>query len=326
MKTEPPAQALDPSEPVVYVNGEFVPQSQARISVLDHAVLYGDGVFETAFAWRGRVFKLDAHIERGFRSMAAIALRPPVDRAEMRRLILETVSRNRLRDAYVKWLITRGTNGKPLMDPTGCVPNLIILAQPYISRVSQERAAEGLRLKTVALRRPPGQVLDPQIKSLNYLNLVLAKLEAKAAGADEALLLDLSGRICEATGCNVFTVHGARLRTPRHDILAGITRETVLELASDVGLVAEQCDIELYDAYTADEVFICSTAGGLLPVVEIDGRVIGSGNPGPVFHALRAAYEALISSPLHGTDIPPHEARGLRESSHRNDNGRGLRS
>jgi branched-chain amino acid aminotransferase len=294
------------SEPIIYVNGEFVPQSRAKISVLDHAVLYGDGVFETAFAWKGRVFKLDAHIERGFRSMAAIALPPPVDRSEMRRLILETISRNRLQDAYIKWLITRGANGKPLMDPAGCVPNLVILAQPYINRASEAQTARGLRLKTVAVRRPPGQVLDPQIKSLNYLNLVLAKLEAKSAGADEALLLDLRGRVCEATGCNVFTVHGTRLRTPRHDVLAGITRETVLELSSEAGLAAEQSEIELYDAYTADEVFICSTAGGILPVVEIDGRTIGAGNPGPAFRALRAAYEALISSPRYGTAIPQH--------------------
>src|SRR6266571_1345891 len=185
-------------EPIIYVNREFVPQSQARISVLDHALLYGDGIFETAFAWKRRVFKLDAHIDRGFRSMAAIALGSPVSRDEMRRLVLETVRRNELENAYIKWIITRGANGKPLMDPTGCVPNLIILAQPYISRVSQERSASGLRLKTVAVRRPPGEVLDPRIKSLNYLNLVLAKLEAKAAGADEALLLDMRGRVCEA--------------------------------------------------------------------------------------------------------------------------------
>ena len=291
------------AEPIIYVNGEFVPQSEAKISVLDHAVLYGDGVFETAFAWKGNVFKLDAHIDRGFRSMAAIALPPPVGKEEMRELVLETLRRNRLDTAYVKWLITRGSNGKPLMDPDGCVPNLIILAQPYINRASQDRIAKGLRLKTVAVRRPPGQVLDPQIKSLNYLNLVLAKLEAKAAGADEALLLDTYGRVCEATGCNIFILHGKRLRTPHHDILAGITRETVIELAPEVGLLAEESDLELYDAYTADEIFICSTAGGLLPIAEIDGRKIGTGRPGPAYQALAQAYDALISSPRYGTPI-----------------------
>ena len=221
----------------------------------------------------------------------------------MRSLIVETVRRNGLADAYIKWIVTRGSNGRPLMDPTGCVANLIILVQPPAKRVADERIAEGLRLKTVAVRRPPGQVLDPQIKSINYLNLVLAKLEAKAAGADEALLLD--GRICEATGCNVFIVKGRRLRTPRHDILEGITRETMIELAPTADLVAEACDLELYDAYTADEVFLSSTAGGLLPVSEIDGRRIGSGRPGPVFRALDAAYRALVSSEKYATPVPP---------------------
>lgn len=291
------------AEAILYVNGEFVPESKATISVLDHGLLYGDGVFETACAWNGRIFKLDAHIDRGFRSMAAIALRPPVDRNELRRLVAETVRRNGLRDAYIKWIVTRGYNGKPLMDPAGCVPSLIILAQPYINRATQDRIEKGLRLKTVAVRRPPGHVLDPQIKSLNYLNLVLAKLEAKAAGADEALLLDIHGRMCEATGCNVFVLRGRRLLTPRHDILQGITRETVFELANELGLGAEERDLELYDAYTADEIVICSTAGGILPVSEIDGRAIGAGRPGPVFRELHDAYQGLIASDRYGTPV-----------------------
>lgn len=291
-------------EPTIYVNREFVPRSEARISVLDHAVLYGDGIFETAMACEGRIFKLDAHIDRCFRSMAAVAIEPPCDRKAMRSLIVETVRRNGLRDAYIKWLVTRGSNDRPLMDPIGCVPNLIILAQPTINRVSGERLAEGLRLKTVAVRRPPGQVLDPQIKSINYLNLVLAKLEAKAAGADEALLLDLQGRLCEATGCNLFVATGKHVRTPRHDILAGITRETVLEIAFEAGVIVETADLELYDAYTADEAFLSSTAGGLLPVSIIDGRRIGTGRPGPVFRALDTAYRSLIASETYGTPIP----------------------
>jgi len=291
------------SEPILYVNGAFVPESEARISVLDHGLLYGDGVFETACAWNGRIFKLDAHIERGFRSMAAIALEPPVDRAALKLLVIETVRRNKLRDAYIKWMVTRGCNGKPLMDPADCVPGLIILAQPYINRATEDRIKRGLRLKTVAVRRPSGEVLDPQIKSLNYLNLVLAKLEAKAAGADEALLLDTRGRLCEVTGCNLFAVHGGRLMTPKHDILFGITRATVIELASDAGLAAEERDMELYQAYTADELFICSTAGGLLPVAELDGRPIGPGKPGPVFQQLYDAYQALIASDRHGTEV-----------------------
>jgi branched-chain amino acid aminotransferase len=290
-------------EPIIYVNGAFVPESEARISVLDHAVLYGDGVFETVCAWNGRLFKLDAHLDRCFRSMAAIALAPPIARDDMRDLIVEAVRLNGFGNAYVKWIVTRGVNGRPLMDPAGCVANLIILVQPYINRASSERAAAGLRLKTVALRRPSGDVLDPHIKSLNYLNLVMAKIEAKAAGADEALLLDRDGRVCEVSGCNIFLLHGTRLRTPRHNILSGITRESVMEIAPSLGFTVEEADLELYDAYTADEIIICGTAGGLLAVVHIDGRVIGAGRPGPAYAKLSAAYLRLLDAPQHGTDV-----------------------
>ena len=291
------------AEPIVYVNGEFVPESQARISVLDHAVLYGDGIFETAIAWNGFVFKLDEHIDRGFRSMAAIALEPPVDRERMKELILESVRRNDLNDAYIKWIVTRGSNGKPLMDPTGCEANLIILTRPYINRASEDRIRKGLTLKTVAVRRPPGQVLDPHIKSLNYLNLVMAKLEAKASGADEALLLDMHGRVCVATGCNVFAVHKGAIRTPRHDILEGVTRATVFELASEAGMAVEEADLELYDIYTADELFLSSSAGGILPATRLDGRVLGAGVPGPVFKTMHEGYQALIATDKHGTQV-----------------------
>jgi branched-chain amino acid aminotransferase len=291
------------AEAIVYVGGEYVRESQARISVLDHALLYGDGVFETVFAWHGRIFKLDEHLERGYRSMAAIALAPPLPRDAMRGVVIETVRRNGIRDAYVKWIVTRGVNGRPLMDPTGCVPNMIVLVQPYIHRASAERAQQGLTLKTVAVRRPSGAVLDPQIKSLNYLNLVMAKIEAQAAGADEALLLDGDGHLCEVSGCNLFVRQGRHLRTPRRDVLAGITRATVLELAPALNYRASEEDLELYDAYTADELFICSTAGGLLPVTRLDGRVIGNGRPGEAYGALREAYQTLIESDRHGTPV-----------------------
>jgi branched-chain amino acid aminotransferase len=293
------------NRPIVYVNGAFVPEAEARISVLDHAVLYGDGVFETVFVWRGRIFKLDEHLDRCFRSMQAIALESPMSRMQMRDLIIEAARRNGYADAYLKWVVTRGSNGRPLMDPAGCAPNLIIFVQPYITRGTAEQRAAGFRLKTVAIRRPSGQILDPRIKSLNYLNLVLAKIEARAAGADEALLLDLDGRLCEATGCNLFVVSGRRLRTPRHDILEGITRGTVMDIARERGFAAEETDLALYDAYTADELLICSTAGGLLPVTQIDGRQVGAGVPGPVFRELAAAYDELIASDTHGTPIGP---------------------
>lgn len=284
------------TEPVAYVNDEFVPQSRACISILDHAVLYGDGVFDTVFGWRGRIFRLDEHIERTFQSMAAIALEPSFSRTGLKELVLEAARRNGFENAYIKWIVTRGVNGRPLMDPQGCVPNLIIIVQPYLERVSAERAARGISLKTVAWRRPSGQVLAPQVKSLNYLNLVMAKMEAKAAGADEALLLTLDGHLCEATGCNVFLVKGDRLLTPDRDILFGVTRAAVMELAPGLGLAVQEGDFGLFDAYTADEIFVCSTAGGLLPVCRIDGRQVGNGKPGPACAKLSAAYASLIDS------------------------------
>jgi branched-chain amino acid aminotransferase len=279
-------------EPIVYVNNVFVPESEARISVMDHAFLYGDGVFDTAVAWNKRVFELDAHVDRFFRSMAAIAMESPVTRGQLKDLVVEALQRSELDNAYIKWIGTRGSNGTPLMDPTGCVANLVILARPYIDR----DAPNGLRVKTVAVRRPSGQVLDPQIKSLNYLNLVLAKIEAKAAGADQALMLDVSGRVCEAPGFNVFVVNSNALRTPSRDILRGVTREAVMGFAPQLGYSAQQCDLELYDAYTADEIFLTSTAGGLIPVVELDGRRIGDGKPGPIYRKLAETYRDALNS------------------------------
>lgn len=152
---------MNADERIAYAGGEFVPESQASVSILDHAVLYGDGVFETVVAWEGRIFKLDAHVRRFLKSCAAVALDCPVTENHLKDLIVETVRRNNLQNAYIKWILTRGSNGTPLMDPTGCVPNLIIMARPYIDRSSQA----GLRVKTVAVRRPPGQVLTPTSKA-----------------------------------------------------------------------------------------------------------------------------------------------------------------
>ncbi|URN10025.1 branched-chain-amino-acid transaminase [Actinomadura madurae] len=290
---------MNTDERIAYAGGEFVPESQASVSILDHAVLYGDGVFETVVAWEGRIFKLDAHVRRFLKSCAAVALDCPVTEQHLKDLVIETVRRNELQNAYVKWILTRGSNGTPLMDPTGCVPNLIIMARPYIDRSSQA----GLRVKTVAVRRPPGQVLDAHVKSLNYLNLVMAKVEARAAGADQALMLDVHGRLCEAPGFNIFVVTDEVLKTPQHDILRGITRETTMELATEKGLQVHETDLELYDAYTADELFLTSTAGGLVPVVEVDGRPIGTGKPGPTLAALQQTYQEALSSTRWGTPV-----------------------
>jgi branched-chain amino acid aminotransferase len=291
------------SERVVFVGGQFVPEGEATISVLDHVVLYGDGVFETVVAWDGRIFKLDRHLDRLFRSLAAIQLEPPHSREELDQIIRETVRRNDLERAYIKLIITRGSNGQPFLDPAGCEPVCIVFARPYLYMAAPERIENGLRVKTVAIRRPPAEVLDPHVKSLNYLNLVLAKLEAQAARSDEALLLDIHGHVCEAPGYNVFSLRDHVLRTPKYDILEGITRETIIELAPDLGFVAEEDTLELYDLYTADEVIFCSTAGGILPVVEIDGRRIGAGRPGRGFEQIRDTYIDMLASGERSTPV-----------------------
>ena len=287
---------------VCYVNGRFGRESEAAISVFDHGLLYGDGVFDTVVVWNGRLFRVRDHAERLLRSMKATAIEPPVGIDELLRLTAIAVGKNGLRTAYVKWIVTRGSNDTPLMDPAGCEPNLIILVRPYIERFTAS-AETGIHLKTVSIRRTPGQCLDARIKSLNYLNLILAKLEAKAAAADEALLLDIAGNICEAPGYNVFVVARGRLFTPARDILEGITRASVIESAGALGIPVFAGDVGLYDAYTADEIFLTSTAGGLIPVTKIDGRIVGGGAPGPLFRSFASAYAEMLSSPKWGVSI-----------------------
>jgi branched-chain amino acid aminotransferase len=288
---------------VVFVNGVFLPESDAKISVLDHAVLYGDGAFETAVAWNGRLFHLQEHLQRLWRSLGALAIEPPYPRDHLAELILETVRRNELKSAYVKWLVTRGSNGMPLLDPRGCAAGCIIFARPYLHMTPPDRVEHGLRVKTASVRRSPAEVLDSRIKSLNYLNLVLAKIEATSAGADEALLLDVDGHVCEAPGYNVFVYRDQRLLTPARDILEGVTRSTTISLAASRGLDCSVGTVTLYDVYNATEVLFTSTAGGILAVVEVDGRPIGEGVPGPLYRMLNEDYYALLDSGEYGTAI-----------------------
>ena len=290
---------------VVFVNGVFLPESGAKISVLDHAVLYGDGAFETVLAWNGRIFELGAHLDRLWRSLRALAIEPPYPQEELAELILETVRRNKLQSGYVKWLVTRGANGMPLLDPRGCKAGCIIFARPWphLHMAPADRLAHGLRVKTASVRRPASDVLDARIKSLNYINLVLAKIEANSAGADEALLLDVDGHVCEAPGYNVLVYRDGRLLTPARDVLEGVTRSCVMALASSQGIECVVGTVALYDVYNAQEVLLASTAGGILPVVEIDGRRIGNGLPGPLHQALNEAYYALLERGEHGTPI-----------------------
>jgi branched-chain amino acid aminotransferase len=282
-------------EQIVYVNGEFLTRSRAKISVFDHVILYGDGVYDTMCSHNYRIFKLDEHIDRLFESAHAVKIEIPHSKQGVRDIILETVRRNELASAYVKVVATRGVGALPLLSPYNCVPGFIVFAVPYMSQAGT--AAEvGLKMMVSSMRRIPNECTSTKVKSCNYLNHVLMRLEANEAGADEAVELDMEGYVCEAPGYNVFAAKAGVLTTPADNILMGITRSTVIEIAEEEKLTVRVCRVQVFDLYSADEVFLTSTAGGIVPVVRLDGRVIGSGKPGPITKMLQRKYQRLLES------------------------------
>lgn len=274
-----------------YVDGRFVPKEEASVSVYDHGFLYGDGVFEGIRVYGGRVFKLDEHVRRLYDSAKAILLEIPMPPEEMKRVIVETVRRNGLRDAYVRPIVTRG-RGDLGIDPRKCARPTVVVIVDRIQLYPERAYREGLRVVTATHRKNASDALNPRIKSLNYLNQVLARIEANLAGADEALMLNHQGYVCEGSADNVFVVRGGEVWTPPDHvgILRGVTRDTVLEIARELGIPAFERAFTLHDVYTADEVFLTGTGAEIGPVVSVDGRVIGSGRPGPVTLRLLEAY------------------------------------
>jgi branched-chain amino acid aminotransferase len=294
--------AANETDGFVYVNGDFCPARQATISVFDHGLLYGDGVYDTLMAWNGFLFKLDAHLDRLLRSCRAVKIEPPVSRNRLRDLFLETVARSRLRNAYVKCIVTRGTSPAPLLDPRHCTPGLVIFAVPYPASADPTKA-KGVRAKITSIRRIPHDVIDSRIKSLNYLPFVLARLEAIEAGYDEALMQDAQGYVCEAPGWNVFVVHDGTVVTPGASILEGITRETVIEISTRLKIPCNVRAMTPYDLWTADEAFLTSTAGGIAPILEVDGRSIGDGQMGRICQAIVQEFRRMLESGEHGTAV-----------------------
>lgn len=283
-------------ERIVYLRDRFVPESQATISIFDHVVLYGDAVFDTACAWAGKVFKLDEHIDRFFESAYALKLAILLDKPALREVVLELMRRNQLQNAYIKMIATRGVGPLPLMNPYNCEPNLIVFAIPFISLIDAEKQEKGLRAKISSMRRIPSECLDAKIKCCNYLNHILMRMEANEAGLDEAIELGMDGYVAEAPGYNIFIVKKGALYTPAENILIGVTREAVFELAADEGIPVNEARLTSFDLYNADEIFLCSTAGGIFPVTEVDGRRIGTGAPGPVTGRINELYLALLES------------------------------
>lgn len=300
------------AEPKVYLNGKFVPESQASVSVFDHGFLYGDGVFEGIRAYHGRLFKLDEHVDRLYDSAKAIDLAIPHTKAEFKQLILETCRLNGVVDGYIRPVVSRGV-GDLGLDPRKCKEaTVIVIARPTISLYPREKVERGLTLVTVSARRTPPQCVSPNIKSLNYLNNILGRIEANHVDADEGLMLDVQGFVSEATADNIFLVRKGVVSTPpAHNTLKGITRKAVKELCAQEGFTLEEHPVSLFDVYTADEVFITGTAAELVPVVKVDGKTIGDGKPGPVTKHLMAAFHAFARS----TGTPIQAEKGAAKAA-----------
>jgi branched-chain amino acid aminotransferase len=299
-----PASGAASFDGAVFIDGEFVAPSAARLSVFDSGFIMSAAVFDTLAAWNGWLFKPDAHVDRLFRSAHAIRLEPPYSKEEFRAIVVETLRRSNLRDAYVQCIFTRGI--RTSMDPTDWTPTTIIYSIPYIWAIGGPGGiGNGMRVVTARTRNTPIEVLDPKIKTFNRMNGYLAKLEALDAGADEVILLDMRGFLAEGRGANIFLARGDTLYTPAEDVLFGITRETVFEMAAELGLKVVSTFLTPYDLYCADEAFFCTTAGGISPIVTADRRRIGSGTPGPITRKIYDRYWQLHVDPKHAIQVIP---------------------
>lgn len=279
----------------IYINGKFYEKSAAKISVFDHGLLYGDGVFEGIRAYSRRVFKLREHIDRIFESAHSIMLNIPLGKEELIRAVTSTLKANGLSDAYIRLIVTRG-EGDLGLDPRKCKGNAtVIIITDKIALYPEKYYKQGLEIITVPTVRNLPEALNPQIKSLNYLNNILAKIEAVNCGYDEAIMLDSLGYVAECTGDNIFIVKRGQLYTPPQCMgtLRGITRDTVLHIAKALKLSANEHVITRHEVYIADECFLTGTAAEIIPVVKVDGRVIGSGKPGKVTLRLTKKFKEL---------------------------------
>jgi branched-chain amino acid aminotransferase len=279
----------------VYIDGQFLPESEAKVSVFDHGLLYGDGVFEGIRFYNGRVFRLEEHHDRLWDSARSICLEIPMSKEEMTEALLETIRQNDMRDGYIRQIVTRGV-GNLGLNPVQCKrPSVIIIAAP-IALYPEEAYRSGLTIVTCATRRAGAAVLNPAVKSLNYLNNVMARIEANLAGADEALMLNDAGNVAECTADNVFIIKKGQIFTPpiSAGALRGITRAVVFEIAAELGIKITETDITRHDVFVADECLLTGTAAEVIPVIKADGRVIGTGKPGPISTRMIARFREIV--------------------------------
>ena len=278
----------------IYIDGKYCDEKNAKISVFDHGLLYGDGIFEGIRAYNGRVFKLKEHIDRLFCSAKAILLDIPISHAEMMKAVVNTCRKNKLRNGYIRLVVTRGI-GTLGLNPNRCKRGSVIVIADKIQVYPKEMYDNGMAIVTVATTRNLHSALNPAIKSLNYLNNILAKIEANIAGVEEAIMLNSEGFVAECTADNIFILKGGKMYTPplSAGALYGITRGVVLDMAQEAGIAVSEPNLTRYDVFNADECFLTGTGAELIPVTKVDGRVIGTGKPGPVTKSLVKSYHAL---------------------------------
>jgi len=286
----------------VYIDGKFYAKEDAKISVFDHGFLYGDGVFEGIRAYNGRVWKLTEHLDRLYASARSLWLEIPISWKEMEEVVLETCRRNDLRDAYIRLVVSRGA-GDLGLDPRNCPKPSVVCIADKITLYPSAVYTEGMKVISVSTRRNPADTLTPQVKSLNYLTGIMAKISAITLGYPEVIMLNKEGYVCEGTGDNIFIVKNGKLITPaKHlGLLPGITRDSVIEMAREAGIEVEEGVFTLFDVYTADECFLTGTAAEVVPVVMADSRPIGSGKPGEMTTRLMAMFREQAAT--QGTPI-----------------------
>jgi len=295
-------RATEHMNATIFIDGKFVPEDEAKVSVFDHGLLYGDGVFEGIRLYDGRIFRLKEHLDRLFASARAIMLDIPMTRAQLTDACRQACAKNNLRDGYIRLVVTRGI-GNLGLNPFKCKNPTVIIIASTIELYPEEVYRTGIKLVTASTVRTNASAVSPSIKSLNYLNNILARIEAVNAGTVEALMLNSQGYVAECTGDNIFIVRAGHLQTPpvSAGALIGITRAVVMDLAAKTGLAVSEPDLTRYDIMTADECFLTGTAAEIVPVTELDGRPIGAGKPGPVTLQLTSEFRKLTRA--EGTPI-----------------------
>jgi len=279
----------------IYLDGKFVDQADAKISVFDHGLLYGDGIFEGIRLYQGNIFRLDEHLERLEYSAKAILLKMPWSRKEIADATCEACRQNKLTDGYIRLVVTRGV-GDLGLSPWLCPNPSIFIIADKINLYPAEYYTTGLAIVTVPTRRVNPAAFSPAIKSLNYLNNILAKIEAKQAGALEAIMLNDQGFVAECTGDNIFIVHKGEILTPAasQGALKGITRDTIFDIAKEIGVPIREVDLTRYDVWNADECFLTGTGAEVIPVVKLDGREIGTSKPGPITQRVLESFRRRV--------------------------------